>query len=656
MPVLAPPVPCPGCGAPLRRPPGSCPGCGLPLTGPLAGRLAQIDRELGRLAAERADVVAALRAGGAPVRSRRSGQQLLLGLGVALLLVAAAVFLAVAWSWLGVLGQVGVMAAATAGALAAAVQLCRRGLGATAESVSVLAVGLTGLDAVAARALGLAGLDRVDALAYAAAGGLLVAAVAAAGSAAESRLRLLPLAGVVAAGLAALLAVAAAEPGPALAPWLLLLAASALSLLAVALRAVRPAAAALAAVVAAGAALLGAAAGLVAAADGLQLAGSAAVLAVVAAAAAGERRAPTALLRTAAGSVAAGLLALLLVVDVQPAGARALVLLGAVAAGAVVTAAALRRPGRARSAVLATGLTTCALVVLAVQDAPHAERSTALALLAAGAVAAAATARRSRELLCGGAALLVLLAVASAVEPAPLPARAGALLLTALLGAALVAARPGREEPVAAVAVLAAAAAVATAVDGPALLLAGVLAACGAAALAVAALPGRGAAALPGVLSCSAASWVLLGDAGVDLVEAYSLPLAALLLAVGLVRLQRDPDAPSWATVGPAASAALLPSAAVAAGQPGFLRAGLVLVAGAAVLLAGVARRWQAPTVSGTVAVVLVAGSQLAPYAVGAPRWLTLGSVGLALLAVGARYEQRRADLQQSARWVAGLR
>ncbi len=76
---------------------------------------------------------------------------------------------------------------------------------------------------------------------------------------------------------------------------------------------------------------------------------------------------------------------------------------------------------------------------------------------------------------------------------------------------------------------------------------------------------------------------------------------------------------------------------------------------GTAVLLGGVAKRWQAPTLSGALAVALVAFSQLAPYAVGLPRWLTLGLTGALLLAVGARYEQRRADLLRGTRWMAGL-
>jgi len=56
------------------------------------------------------------------------------------------------------------------------------------------------------------------------------------------------------------------------------------------------------------------------------------------------------------------------------------------------------------------------------------------------------------------------------------------------------------------------------------------------------------------------------------------------------------------------------------------------------------------------VALVIVSVSQLGPYAVGLPRWLSFGVVGLALLLLGARYEQRRRNARQAAQWMAHLR
>jgi hypothetical protein len=94
-------------------------------------------------------------------------------------------------------------------------------------------------------------------------------------------------------------------------------------------------------------------------------------------------------------------------------------------------------------------------------------------------------------------------------------------------------------------------------------LVAGALAAAGVTGLAYGLLPGRRNVAIGGVLLCSAAIWTLLAERDVTTVEAYSLPLAGLIVIVGLVRLYRDRQAPSWLTVGPALSAGLLPSALV---------------------------------------------------------------------------------------------
>jgi hypothetical protein len=60
--------------------------------------------------------------------------------------------------------------------------------------------------------------------------------------------------------------------------------------------------------------------------------------------------------------------------------------------------------------------------------------------------------------------------------------------------------------------------------------------------------------------------------------------------------------------------------------------------------------------VTGAIAALLVAGSQLAPYAVGLPRWLSLGVAGAVLLGLGARYEQRRADARRTGEWLVALR
>jgi hypothetical protein len=198
---------CPSCAAPLPGGP-RCPACGLRLVGADAQRLWHVDQELlaldGRRAAllgERVRLLAALTgdpvagslgagtpaASGtadapAPVAASAASapdaglswpalppgprvgppevsplrvQNALLGLGALLLAVAAVVFGAVTYDRLGAGGRAAVLLLVTALALAAVPVLLRRGLVASAETATGVAVGLAVVDAFGLRALGL---------------------------------------------------------------------------------------------------------------------------------------------------------------------------------------------------------------------------------------------------------------------------------------------------------------------------------------------------------------------------------------------------------------------------------------------------------------------------------------------------------------------
>src|SRR5215210_3563902 len=151
--TVPPTVPCPSCGAALPPATTSCPVCGLPLTGPGAAELWEVDQQLAALRERRARLLAALQREPQPVVEAAPGppmavparrgwpaQQVLLAVGALLVLVAASVFLAVAWDVIGVGGQVGVMALVTMVAGGSSVVLARRGLRASAEALAVLAV------------------------------------------------------------------------------------------------------------------------------------------------------------------------------------------------------------------------------------------------------------------------------------------------------------------------------------------------------------------------------------------------------------------------------------------------------------------------------------------------------------------------------------
>ncbi len=161
---------------------------------------------------------------------------------------------------------------------------------------------------------------------------------------------------------------------------------------------------------------------------------------------------------------------------------------------------------------------------------------------------------------------------------------------------------------------------------------------------------------LLGVVSLTM-SWSLrLALVGVRVPEAYTLPVAVLLLGVGLAYLRRQPAASSWLVVGPALLVGLVPSTALAVFDAHPLRPMLVLVASGLATIVGLRLRWQALIALAASCLCAVALAQLEPYAVGAPRWLTLAIVGVLLIATGARYERRLKDARSVRAWLVGLR
>lgn len=136
---FADPTRCPDCASVLPPSPERCQTCGLPLQGPLALRLLETLRAADSILAQLHASAAPLPApqptpqqvGPAPIpmptpSPARTGlpaasiPKILLGLGATCLLVAAVIFLAVAWSWLGIGGRTAVLIGLTAATGAAA--------------------------------------------------------------------------------------------------------------------------------------------------------------------------------------------------------------------------------------------------------------------------------------------------------------------------------------------------------------------------------------------------------------------------------------------------------------------------------------------------------------------------------------------------------
>ncbi|MEU1684206.1 hypothetical protein [Micromonospora sp. NPDC005707] len=152
--------------------------------------------------------------------------------------------------------------------------------------------------------------------------------------------------------------------------------------------------------------------------------------------------------------------------------------------------------------------------------------------------------------------------------------------------------------------------------------------------------------------------WLLLAAGGVAVLEAYTLPAAALALGAGLLALRSRPGLNSWLALGPGLGAGLLPSLVSVLAAPDAQparRLALGLVALGAVL-GGAVRRWQAPVLLGAATLVPLALHELARGWDLLPRWIFLGLGGLALIALAATYERRRRDLARLRAAVGGMR
>lgn len=152
-------------------------------------------------------------------------------------------------------------------------------------------------------------------------------------------------------------------------------------------------------------------------------------------------------------------------------------------------------------------------------------------------------------------------------------------------------------------------------------------------------------------------AWVLLAAGGVTVLEAYTLPAAALAVAAGLLALRTRPGLTSWPALGPGLVAALVPSlvSVLAGSEPQPWRRLLLGAAALGVVLAGARRRWQAPVLVGGVVLAVLALHELARGWDLLPRWIYLGVGGLALIGLAASYERRRRDLARLRAVVARL-
>ena len=152
-----------------------------------------------------------------------------------------------------------------------------------------------------------------------------------------------------------------------------------------------------------------------------------------------------------------------------------------------------------------------------------------------------------------------------------------------------------------------------------------------------------------------AAVWAWLVVLDVTVVEAYTVPAAAVALVAGFVARRRLPALSSWTAYGPGLFLGLAPSVVLAVAESGPVRPLGVTVAALLVLLAGAQTRLQAPLVLGAGALLIVGLEALWPVAALIPRWAVLGTAGVLLLWLGATAEHRLRQLRDLAGRFRGL-
>lgn len=654
--------------------------------------------------------------GSVPARAPRglTGQQLLLGLAAFLLLSGSAVFLLVIWNVIGLLGQALVMVALTWLAAWGAVVATRRHLAATAETAAVIASGLVVLDLSAAHRLGLLGLDRLPGDAYWTVAGLCGAGVLLGFDRWVPPIRRAVVYRPVAVLLATVslwAAFSAVTPdGPeGLQELVAPLAALGVFALSLVLARVATRLADLPGLVSVGAIVpwLSAGAALVVhlgiAFDigysqnpTTERLGAMAVLLVLPLVllAAQQWRGLRAQAATRVALRLLGLVGLLAALGIPVfATTRLGVSLIAVGVGTGLLALALvgqDAPASRRWAQLTWGdlLTWTGRLAVAglfyllflLLGGGHetgldmqAWRAGAgpgpwwLPVLPAAAIAvpsAVSAVRRDSVLAATFAHVAVLAGVLLALRNADPIVWATVTLVAAVVSLAVaavarVAAESGREVGMEVVALVAAvihgSAALAAATTVSDFVLTAVLVGLGALLLAYAALPGRVPFAYPGVIALTAALWVQLAAREIGLIEAWTLPAAAMFAGIGAVQWARDRGAPTWLTMAPALGLGLFPSLVVGVGGDSLLRLTTVTLAAALILVVGVAQRWQAPVVLAAIALGVVAWTQGGPLVAYVPGWLLLVGSGALLLAVGITWERSITLGRRTWAWLGAM-
>jgi hypothetical protein len=141
--------------------------------------------------------------------------------------------------------------------------------------------------------------------------------------------------------------------------------------------------------------------------------------------------------------------------------------------------------------------------------------------------------------------------------------------------------------------------------------------------------------------------WLMLAALEVTTLEFFTAPPAAILFLIGLWRLERRPEAGSWATLALPILAGIGPSLLMALGEGDEIRRVGVGAAAIAVIIAGLVRRWQCPLVLGSIALAVMTINELSLLWDLIPVWIPPAIGGAILIGAGATFERRRRDVRR---------
>ncbi len=602
-------------------------------------------------------------------------QKVLLAAGVLCVLAASAVFLAVGWHRFGVAGQTAIVAAVTSALAALSVLLQRRGLRMSAEAIGIATLGLMLFDVLAIHRFDVAGAAHVRLSFFLAAAYPVLALLLGAMIRIARGLRSYPVACVWLLGLTPSQVVQGLRDvgHPVAIPTFVgiaLVLAGAFVVLGDQWRAGTPAAAT-------GAYLMALAWAIAMAARGIEAVSSAAlptaglcvallgIAGVAGAVAAWPPVRPNGWLEwIRVGAPAVGLFSSVVALAVLAGRGGQGALTGAAAALALAgIALALRPEPPARWAATVAGGLEVLVLVATLAMGPGTDQ-VAWQLLLGCAVATASAARRAETRAF--TRTVAAISLPAAVVIGSIERAHPALWITfgiAASAAVTAVAAAGRrytpdEQPLGLIAALSTpwmlVAGVYEQVAHTAIPLIAVLAAGGAVLAGYAALPRRGWLAAPAAAAFTASFLDAVHAVHSPVLETRTVPLA-VLVGAACWYFARDRAPNSWERTGAALIIGFGPSTIASLSDPDSARILLTLAAAVLIALAGVALRMAAPLLVGAAVAAALALSQLAPYASGLPRWLTLGAAGAVLLGLGIGFEWTRRGAKAAARWFGEL-